>query len=250
MLTRLLIALDGSPGADVALEQGIVLGRRFRSTLVLAGVRGADGPVPDPATLERARLRVEAAGLPVEVASTEGQLDLVLRTLAGDVDAVLVSRRAASPAGDALGSAAAAAVRAAPVCMIACGSAASPMREVALAFDGSEPSRRALEMAAQFGSVVGGTVHVIHTNDDHEAGLRIVGAAEATLSLHDVDFETHVEPDSSGEAVARVIRETGCDVIFVGAQLAPRTPGRPSPVVVSHAEQILRHTAVPVVIQP
>jgi nucleotide-binding universal stress UspA family protein len=91
---------------------------------------------------------------------------------------------------------------------------------------------------------------VVHANDDRAAGLRVVGEAEATLSLREADFAIHVEPGTPGAAVARIVKEARCDALFVGAHVARTSARRPSPVVVSHAEQILRHTDVPVVIQP
>ena len=39
MFTRLLTALDGSPQADQALEQAVILGHRFGATIVVASVR-------------------------------------------------------------------------------------------------------------------------------------------------------------------------------------------------------------------
>jgi len=76
-----------------------------------------------------------------------------------------------------------------------------------------------------------------------------VGVAEAALSMQRVAFVTHVESGTPGEVVARVIKRIRCDSLFAGAHMS-HTDGRPSAVVVSHAEQILRHTDIPVVIQP
>ena len=59
---------------------------------------------------------------------------------------------------------------------------------------------------------------------------------------------THVEPGKPGEVVADVVRRTRCDALFAGAHV-PHGQERPS-VVVSHAEDILRSTDIPVVIQP
>ncbi|PYO15423.1 MAG: hypothetical protein DMD31_05920 [Gemmatimonadetes bacterium] len=123
------------------------------------------------------------------------------------------------------------------------------MTSCALAFDGRETSRRALELAASFATVVGSTVHVIHAAEDRDAGLQVVGVAEAMLSMQRVPFVTHVEPGKPGEVVAQVIKRTRCDALFAGAHLSHQH-GRPSAVVVSHAEEILRHTDIPVVIQP
>ena len=41
MFTRLLVGLDGSPRADAALEQAVVLGERFHSSVLVAYVRKA-----------------------------------------------------------------------------------------------------------------------------------------------------------------------------------------------------------------
>jgi nucleotide-binding universal stress UspA family protein len=58
-----------------------------------------------------------------------------------------------------------------------------------------------------------------------------------------------VEPGRPGEVIAAVIARIGCDALFAGAHL--ETAGRGAPAVrVSHAEEILRHAVIPVVIQP
>jgi len=259
MFTRLLVGLDGSPQADVALEQAVELARRFQATIVVAHVRergrrkreGSASPLPDGAALlERARVRVEAAALLVESVERDGDPDLVLGELARDVDAVLIGRRGVTAQGDALGSTAAALVRTVQRCVIVCAGVPSPMRACAVAFDGRATSLRALELAGRFASVVGSTVHIIHANAEREAGLRVVGVAEATLSLQGVPFVTHVEAGVPGAVVAAVVTRTRCDSLFAGAHVRREGGGRPSPVVVSHAEQILLHTDIPVCIQP
>jgi len=75
----------------------------------------------------------------------------------------------------------------------------------------------------------------------------VIGEAEAMLSLQGVKFVTHLEPGTPGAAVARVIERTNCDALFAGAHVGS---GRRSDVTVSHAEEILLHTDIPVVIQP
>src|SRR5438445_91256 len=167
----------------------------------------------------------------------------------GERDEALVGRRGVSTKGDALGPTASSLIRIAERCVIVCGGLPSPMTSCALAFDGRETSRRALELAASFATVVGSTVHVIHAAEDRDAGLQVVGVAEAMLSMQRVPFVTHVEPGKPGEVVAQVIKRTQCDALFAGAHLSHQH-GRPSAVVVSHAEEILRHTDIPVVIQP
>lgn len=250
MFTRLLIGLDGSPIADEALEQAVLLGRRFGSRLVVAHVQ--DGPRSDPALLDRARARVAAAGgLAVDAVLRRGRPEMELAALARDVDAVLVGRHGrgarAATRRDAIGSTVAALIGIAERCVIVCGSKPSPMRTCAVAYDGRETSQRALELAGRFASIASSELHIIHATVDPAMGTMVVGEAEAALSLlgAEVEFVTHLEHGTPGEAVARVIARTQCDALFAGAHVA-----HGSDVTVSHAEEILRHTDIPVVIQP
>ena len=250
MFTRLLVGLDGSPRADAAFEQAVLLGSRFGSTLIVAYVRERGGRAVDgTAMLDRARERVLAAELKVETAAIEGDADVELAELAKTADAVLVGRRGVTTKGSALGPTVISLIRIAERCVIVCGGVPSAMRSIAVAFDGRETSQRALELAIQFATVVESTIHVIHASDDREAGLQVVGVAEAALSMQRVPFVTHVEPGKPGEVVAQVIKRTQCDSLFAGAHMS-HVDGRPSAIVVSHAEEILRHTDIPVVIQP
>ncbi len=173
MFTRLLIGLDGSPRADAALEQAIQLGHRFGATLVTATVREGAGR-NGAALLARAKERVADTGLAVELVEREGSPDLVLAELAKTVDAVLVGRRGSVTAADALGPTVSSLITIAERCVIVCGGSPSPMHSCAVAFDGGDTSRRALDLAARFASIVESTVHVIHATPDHDAGVRVV----------------------------------------------------------------------------
>ena len=247
MFTRLLVGLDGSPRADSAFEQAVVLAQRFGSTVVVAYVREHNGRSANGAAmLDRASERLATAGLRAELVEREGEPDVELAKAA---DAVLVGRRGVTTKGAALGPTVGSLIRIAERCVLVCGGLPSPMTSCALAFDGRDTSQRALELAARFATVVGSTIHLIHAAPDRDAGLQVVGVAEALLSMQRVPFVTHVEPGTPGEVVARVIKRTRCDALFAGAHLS-HEHGRPSAVVVSHAEEILRHTDIPVVIQP
>ena len=252
MFTRLLVGLDGSPSADEALEQAVHLGLRFKSRVVVAYVKethfaGPPRTSDSDALLQRAHERVADAGLEVETILKHGHPDAELAALAGDVDTVLVGRRGRSSPADVLGRTVSSLIRIAERSVIVCGSKPSPMKACAVAYDGRATAQRALELVARFASVTHSTVHVIHATIDPASGTRVVGEAEAVLSLEGVTFVTHLERGTPGEAVARVIQRTECDALFAGAHVGS---GRRSDVTVSHAEQILLHTDIPVVIQP
>ena len=248
MFTRLLIGLDGSPSADAALEQAIVLGERFKATLVVGHVAEHAKERDDgAAVLERAAQRIGGAGLQVETVLRVGDPDTELAALAKEADAVLVGRRGIHTQGAELGPTAASLIKIAERCVIVCGTHPSPMHACAIAFNGGETARRALDFAARFASISQSTIHIIYATSDHAAGVQVVGAAEAVLSLQGVAFVTHIEPGSPGEVVARVVERTRCDALFAGAHVEG---GRTSKVTVSHAAEILRHTDIPVIVQP
>jgi nucleotide-binding universal stress UspA family protein len=250
VFTRLLIGLDGSPSADEALEQAVVLGTRFNARLVVAYVRetyGAGRRASDSGELlARAHERVKDAGLTVETVLLEGRPDSELAALARGVDTVLVGRRGrSSSGGGVVGKTVASLIRIAERSVIVCASAPSPMERCAIAYDGRETAQRALALVARFASVNHSTVHVIHATIDPAIGTMVVGEAEAMLSLQGVPFVTHLEHGTPGEAMARVIQRTKCDALFAGAHV-----GKWAAVTVSHAEEILVHTDIPVVIEP
>lgn len=242
MFTRLLIGLDGSPAADEALEQAVILGRRFRARVVVVHVPEKSG---GEELLARALERLQQAGVRGDTVLRTGSPAVILAELARDVDVVLVGRRGRSSPAGVLGATVASLIRVLQRVVMVCGSKPSPMESCAIAFDGRDTSLRALALVGRFASIASSTVHVIHATIDPAMGTMVVGEAEAALSLQGVPFVTHLERGTPGEAVARVIQRTKCDALFVGAHIAHGTAVAPS-----HAEEILLHTDIPVVIQP
>ena len=245
----MLVGLDGSPNADEALEQAVHLAQRFKAKVVVAHVQETHGigrrASDSGDLLQRAAERVRDAGLEVETELRRGHPDEELAALARDVDTVLVGRRGRSSPADVVGKSVASLIRIAERSVIVCASKPSPMNSCAIAYDGRATAQRALELVARFASVTHSTIHIIHATIDAAMGTMVVGEAEAVLSLQGIAFVTHLEHGTPGEAVARVIEQTRCDALFAGAHVGERQA-----VTVSHAEEILLHTDIPVVIQP
>src|SRR5207245_10831825 len=143
--TRLLVGLDGSPRADSAFEQAVVLAQRFGSTVVVAYVREHNGRSANGAgMLDRASERLATAGLRAELVEREGEPDVELAELAKAADAVLVGRRGVTTKGGALGPTVASLIRMAERRVIVCGGLPSHLPSRAIAFDGSATSPGAL----------------------------------------------------------------------------------------------------------
>src|SRR5256885_15446509 len=74
VFTRLLVGLDGSPRADAAFEQAVVLAQRFGSTGVVAYVRERNGHAANGAAmLDRARERLPTGWLPAQAPQPQGE---------------------------------------------------------------------------------------------------------------------------------------------------------------------------------
>jgi nucleotide-binding universal stress UspA family protein len=232
MFARLLVGLDGGVRADVALEQAIVLARRFGSTVTVACVREPGSPV-DPALAERGRFRATGAGVRGELIERDGSAATELAELGKRADAILIGRPRS-----AVGRTTTALVRGAARCVVVCGGAPSPMRVCAAVVNGGETSSRALRLAARVAAASGGALHLVHAAPDEGAAQRVTGPAEAMLSHEGVAFDTHVRAGNLAVVVPELARELRADVLFVGADPA------------SSAEDILARVTIPVVVHP
>lgn len=238
------MGLDGSPAADIALEQAVLLARRAGATLVLAYAHEPGASV-DPALLERGRFRVVAGGLPVEGIEQAGESVAVLAgvAMAQGVDATIIGRPARQP-----GETAGPLVRGATRRIVVCGGALSPVSVCAVAYDDSEASQRALRFAMQLAALSDGEVQVLYAGERATA-TSALSPAESALSMHGVRHRTHVRAGDPTSVVITLVRETRADVLVTGAHRdrearADRTAGT------AIVEEILRETTIPIVVEP
>lgn len=275
MFTRLLIGLDGSPGAEVALETAIGLGRRFKTTVVLAAVtdiRLLEAPLYEttgplwteglPAApvavelrqalderavrvLDTARAKVAEAGLPLEQVRAVGLADEELIRLAEQAEAIVVGRRGELHGeSGALGSVAARLIKRSPKPVLVAGERPSACERPVVAFDGGETSSHALELAARYAETLGLSLAVVHVSDDAEAGDALLAKAAAFLSGHGVAAQTHRLPGDVTRAVTGYLAEHGADLLIAGAHGGRRR----SWAIGSHAEKLLKAVTIPVMI--
>ena len=271
MFTRLLIGLDGSPQSEVALAQAILIGQRFRATLVLAhilrpeetdqslvrqlGAPWREGrpapldPLPDALAdagielLEDAAGAVSRAGLAAERVVRAGSVAMQLIEMAEGADAVFVGRTGWHTGGDPLGPDTRELIRRAPTPVIVCGSTVSPMDRCAIAYDGQPASLEGLHLAERYAQVAGARLDVIHSASDPESGREVLAQAAMMLSGIPLDFETHLEGGDVDRAIPAAIARLGSNALFAGAK---REEGKV--LVPSHTEAILRATDIPVVV--
>ncbi len=276
MFTRLLVGLDGSPGAEAALTAALDLGRRFSSTIVLAAVtdlRALEAPLlgggpmllgegppalPDVtglqqvleerarALLEQAAERVRGAGLAFESVQASGLVADVLLDLVEQAEALVVGRRGevhVSPG--AIGAETSRLMRRSPKPVMVAGERPSPCERPVVAYDGGETSASALSFAARYAEAVGVPVDVVHVTDDVHEGDALLARAGAYLSGAHVEYQTHRLHGPVAPTLAAHVAGTGGDLLLVGAHGGRK---RRSWSIGSHAEKLVRATPVPVII--
>lgn len=275
MFTRLLVGLDGSAGAEAALDAALTLGRPSRATIVLAAVTDirlleaplmetagplwAEGvpvaPVASDLRLsleERAKgflaagaARVTAAGFAAETVRAVGLVDEELLQLAEETDAVVIGRR-----GDVhtmpgkIGAVTAQVIKRAPLPVVVAGDRPSTFEKPVVAFDGGETSVHALEFACRFAVARGLSLDILHVAAEGTDAEKLLVAARAVAGPSGVAVRTHALAGDIVAAVADWVARSGADLLVAGAHGGR---GMPWPLG-SHAEKLIRATVVPVLI--
>ena len=275
MFTRLVVGLDGSAGADAALNAAVALGQRERATIVLAAVTDirlleaplfeAAGPLwtegvpvaPVAADLrealdERARryltegaAKVAAAGLSAETEHAVGIVDEELLRLTEEADAMVIGRRGELHTEPGkIGAVTAHIIKKSPKPVLVAGDRPSTFQRPVVAFDGGETSTSALEYSARFALERGLVLDVVHVHDEPVEAEANLERARALASRHGVAARTHALQGDIVAAVADWVARHDADLLVAGAH-----GGRSAPWPLgSHAEKLIRATVVPVMI--
>ena len=273
MFTSVLVGLDGSTEAQVALAQAIIIGQRFHSRVVLVHVAPPPGYTSEmalgapwmewthgnvPSTrrqleqaaelmLDDASGAVRRAGLEAETVMREGLVTEVLREMAEEVGVVVVGRvghRGAKAADtDRLGPDTRELIRRCPRPLLIAGSRPTPMDRVLVAYAGGPASEGALAFASRFAGITGAHLDVLHVAPDFEVGRRTLAQASGALSIAPLDFETHLVKGDLETAIPELISRLGSNTLFAGAHREDS-----GWMVPSHTEGILRLTEIPVLV--
>jgi nucleotide-binding universal stress UspA family protein len=273
MFTSLLVGLDGSTEAQVALAQAIIIGQRFHSRVVLVHVAPPPGrtgemalgapwmewtPGTAPSSrhereqavqlmLDDAAGAVRRAGLEAETVMREGLVTDVFREMAEEVGVVVVGRIGArggkAADRDRLGPDTRELIRRCPRPLLVAGSAPTPMDRVLVAYAGGPACEGALAFASRFAGITGAHLDVLHVAPDFEVGRRTLAQASGALSIAPLDFETHLIRGDLETAIPELVSRLGSNALFTGAHREDS-----GWMVPSHTEGILSLTEIPVLV--
>lgn len=269
MFTSILVGLDGSLQAEVALSQAIQIGQRFRARLVLAHVSPPPGQTGEmalgapwmeflPGNIPSSRLQhedaaramleesagaVRRAGLEVETVWRQGAVPDILRELSEGVGVVVLGRVGVRGGPDPLGPDTRELIRRCPRPVLVCGLRTTPMERVLVAYGGGPASEGALAFATRFASTTGAHLDVVHVARDAEARSRSLARASGALSLAMLSFDLHGVDDDLEHGISGAVERFGADTVFAGA-----TKEGEAWLVPSHTEAILRATDIPVLV--
>jgi nucleotide-binding universal stress UspA family protein len=275
MFARLLVGLDGSSGADAALDAAIGLGRHFKTTILLAAITDihlleaplfetagpmwTEGVPAAPVAMElrqalderatrildAAAAKVAEAGLASETIRATGLVEDELLRLGDRAEAIVVGRRGELHAETgSLGGVTSHIIKRSSRPVFVAGDRPSTCERPLVAYDGGETSDHALELAARYAEARGLPLAVVHAAADAEAGDALLAKAAAFLAGHRVTFETHRLSGDVAHAVSEFILRYGADLLVAGAHGGRRR----SWAIGSHAEKLLRITAIPAII--
>jgi nucleotide-binding universal stress UspA family protein len=275
MFARLLVGLDGSAGADAALDAAIALGTRFRATIVLAAIADARlldatllgsgaglwteglqvpadvGPLGEALAQRCGRLladaatRVSDADLPLEEVRATGLVEEELLKLAGRAEALVVGRRGEMHQGHGtVGAVTAKVIRHASCPVVVAGEQPSVFERPLVGYDGGETSEAALALAARYAEACHLPLDVVHVGA-HREGEAVAAKAQAflagTSARHQVRrLEGDIVPTLTAYATG-----SRADALLVGAHGGRRRHGWP---LGSRAEAVLRTTPIPVIV--
>jgi len=113
-----------------------------------------------------------------------------------------------------------------------------------LAYDGSARAAAAMQVAAEFCTLLKLPLTVLNVQKDEEQGHRVLHEAEAYLKAHEIESTFELQRTGNApERIANFIREQGHDLLFIGAYGHSRIIEM---VLGSTTEYVLRNTDCPV----
>jgi nucleotide-binding universal stress UspA family protein len=274
VIRNILVALDGSQQADVALEYALWLASRLRAKVLgvhvidiqsiegsfLHDISGSLGFEPyldfsskmrealqerGRALLELFKTRCADRGVSCDTAMPLGVVANEICDLARTADLLVLGHRGVNEqfSTGLLGGTTESVARKSPKPVLVCPSAFHDVTKPLLAYDGSQRASAAMHMAAEITSALGLPLTVVHVAREGNGGEAVLEEARRYLAAYDVQVSYDVVTGPPHQKIIEVLRDRGHDLLFIGAYGHSRIIEM---VLGSTTEYVLRNSPVPV----
>ncbi|MBU4583170.1 MAG: universal stress protein [Proteobacteria bacterium] len=278
MIENILIPTDGSDYGKTAIAYGVYFARKLNAQLtglhvvdirlirgpVFTDISGSIGLPPyqeflpaiesgldakADAILQDFRGQCEAAGVHPETKKVTGVIDeTIIEEGSRCCDWILLAQRGEHfhiDGGAILGSTAQSVVRRSGKPVLVTPEHFREIKSMAVAYDGSAPAHKALELAAELSKQAAWPLSVVIVAADRTSGEDISKKAEALLSAFKMDSAAIMLTGKEGKALLNFIREGTVDLLVMGAYGHNRLREL---LVGSTTSSIIRKSTIPVLL--
>jgi len=250
MIQNILIPTDGSDYGKTAIAYGVYFARKLNAQLtglhvvdirlirgpVFTDISGSIGLPPyqeflpaiesgldakADAILQDFRGQCDAAGVHPETVKVTGVIDeTIIEEGRKCCDWILLAQRGEHfhiNGGAILGSTAQSVVRRSGKPVLVTPEHFREIKSMAIAYDGSAPSHRALKLAAELSKQAAWPLSVVMVTADRTSGKDISKKAEALLSAFEMDSAATILTGKEDKALLKFIREGTVELLVMGA---------------------------------
>jgi nucleotide-binding universal stress UspA family protein len=163
--------------------------------------------------------RCRQEGVRFEGVSRKGILSRVIASMVDDIDLILLGRKGEHAEWHAhpLGSSVEAVIRTTRKPVLVTPKRFAPIQRALVAYDGSQYSKDALEMAAQISRETRMEGLVLAVQSEEEASRRLAVEVTEALTAHEVEYEFLARSGDAGEVIPATAVDRDCQLIVMGA---------------------------------
>ncbi|HDQ03231.1 MAG TPA: universal stress protein [Deltaproteobacteria bacterium] len=249
MIKKILIPIDGSPNSFTALEYGIYIARKLEASLnglyvldvnliqgpMLTDISGSVGMPPydgffeaiETSLKEKADFilkdfsaRCQQARINCEVKSPIGKISQTIIEEAQSADMILMAKKGEHfhlKEGGLLGSVAEAVVRNAGKPVMVTPENFVEIESMGIAYDGSEPAKKALELALNLSVNTAWPVTAVIISTDPQKASARAQETENIIDSNDADCAIITLPGKETEELINYIKEGAVELMVMGA---------------------------------
>jgi len=249
MTKKILIPTDGSDNSNIALDYGIYIAPKLDATIsglhiidvlmvqgpIVTDISGAVGMPPyegfleaiETSLTEKANFildnfqhRCRKAGVTAEVKKTIGKIDQIITEEAQTADLILMAKKGEHfhlKEGGLLGSVAEAVVRNCGKPVMVTPETFCEIESMGLAYDGSQPSKRALQLALEISDQAAWPLTAILINQESQKADGLAIEIEELAEEYSADCQVINLHGKESEEILRFIAEGSIELMVMGA---------------------------------